>query len=449
MHVCIIVESLDFPFPPAGYHLSSYTRHQIAINILTMKTHILAITLTLLVTFLFSSAFSQNLVINEIMASNATTIADEDGDFEDWIELYNYGTEPVNLAGYGLSDSYGNPFKWVFPEVIVGAGEFLLVFASGKNRTDPNQILHTNYSISAAGEEITLTDPQGNLIDELSPIAIPTDVSYGRMPNATGSWFFFAEPTPGSSNITQAFSEVLTPPIFSHPGGFYAESFFLSLTHPDPDVTIVYTLDGSIPDHSNLEGTIYPYKNSYPQHPGQPFGPLLGNVFQSLVHVYPIGIYDRSTEPNRLTNISSTVDFSPNYFPSDPVKKAFVVRAVATKENAISSTAVSNTYFVNQLGTNPHVLPVVSLSIQENALFDYYDGIYAAGVVFDNWRLENPNVVLNDWQKPANYFRRGDEWEYPANVEFFANDSNTSVLSQSIGVRIHGGATRFFPAKSF
>ena len=73
--------------------------------------------------------------INEVMASNGTTLADEDGDFEDWIELYNDGTEPVDLSGWGLSDSYSNPFKWTFPEdTVLGAGEYLLVWASGKDR---------------------------------------------------------------------------------------------------------------------------------------------------------------------------------------------------------------------------------------------------------------------------------------------------------------------------
>jgi len=68
------------------------------------------------------------------MASNATTFTDEDGDHEDWIELYNYGNEAINLDGFGLSDDYENPFKWVFPSVVIEPGEFLLVWASGKDR---------------------------------------------------------------------------------------------------------------------------------------------------------------------------------------------------------------------------------------------------------------------------------------------------------------------------
>ncbi len=72
--------------------------------------------------------------INEFMASNGSTVSDEDGDFEDWIELYNYGTEPVSLAGFGLTDNPSNPFKWVFPDITLAPGEYRLVWASGKDR---------------------------------------------------------------------------------------------------------------------------------------------------------------------------------------------------------------------------------------------------------------------------------------------------------------------------
>ena len=81
--------------------------------------------------FLIFQNFSQaqTIAINEVMASNHSTIADEDGDFEDWIELYNYGDTPVNLYGYGLSDDYDNLMKWVFPDVTIEPGEYLLVWA--------------------------------------------------------------------------------------------------------------------------------------------------------------------------------------------------------------------------------------------------------------------------------------------------------------------------------
>src|SRR5690554_2773738 len=77
---------------------------------------------------------SSSILINELMSSNSNTIADEEGDFSDWIELYNPTEETVNLKGWGLSDNISNPFKWVFPEVTIGPGDYLLVWASGKNR---------------------------------------------------------------------------------------------------------------------------------------------------------------------------------------------------------------------------------------------------------------------------------------------------------------------------
>lgn len=73
--------------------------------------------------------------VNEIMASNGTTIADEDGDFPDWIELVNNGTESEDLSGWGLSDNSSNPYKWLVPQgILLDPGEFLLVWASGKDR---------------------------------------------------------------------------------------------------------------------------------------------------------------------------------------------------------------------------------------------------------------------------------------------------------------------------
>lgn len=77
---------------------------------------------------------SQDLKINEVMAGNATTIADEDGDYPDWLELYNNGNDPIHLKDYGLSDNENDPFKWVFPNAIIQPQQHLLIFASEKNR---------------------------------------------------------------------------------------------------------------------------------------------------------------------------------------------------------------------------------------------------------------------------------------------------------------------------
>ncbi len=78
--------------------------------------------LTLVFLFALSCAYAQNVVINEFMASNGSTIADEDGDYPDWIELYNAGSEPVNLEGWGLTDDTDNLFRWIFPDITIAPG---------------------------------------------------------------------------------------------------------------------------------------------------------------------------------------------------------------------------------------------------------------------------------------------------------------------------------------
>lgn len=198
-----------------------------------------AFVLFLLASGILGGAVSAAVRINEVMASNGSTIADEDGDFEDWIELHNHGEYPVDVSGWGLSDNYDDPFRWIFPEVTrLDPAEYLLVWASGKNRTDGE--LHTNFSISASGEEIIITRPEGIRVDELEPVVIPRDVSVGRIDGGGETWFFFGEPTPGAANATEAFLGVLDPPTFSHPAGFYEAGFSLEL-HASEGATVLYT----------------------------------------------------------------------------------------------------------------------------------------------------------------------------------------------------------------
>src|SRR5947207_1630028 len=78
--------------------------------------------------------FAQNIVINEILTSNTSSIQDEDGTYQDWIELYNSGTSDVSLQGYGLSDDPLLLFKWTFPNVTLQKGGYLIIWTSGKNR---------------------------------------------------------------------------------------------------------------------------------------------------------------------------------------------------------------------------------------------------------------------------------------------------------------------------
>ncbi|MDB6138128.1 MAG: hypothetical protein JWO94_1200, partial [Verrucomicrobiaceae bacterium] len=122
------------------------------------------------------------LVISELMAKNVSTIQDEDGNFSDWIEIYNPGGVDINLAGWCLTDDDTKLTKWRFPAVTLGGKQFLIVWASGKNRRTPGSPLHTNFSLSNDGEYLALVRPDGVTIEqEFAPAfpALADDESYG------------------------------------------------------------------------------------------------------------------------------------------------------------------------------------------------------------------------------------------------------------------------------
>ena len=128
------------------------------------------------------AAWSQTVLISEFLASNDDGLADEDGDFEDWIELYNQGEISVNLGGWYLSDDPENPTRWSFPAIELSAGGYLVLFASGKDRRDPAANLHTNFKLGSSGEYLALIRPDAATIEhEYSPLypRQRENISYG------------------------------------------------------------------------------------------------------------------------------------------------------------------------------------------------------------------------------------------------------------------------------
>jgi len=184
--------------------------------------------------------------INEFMASNKRTLRDEDGDSSDWIELYNAGQVTENLEGWFLTDDPDNLTKWRFPKIALPPDSYLLVFASGKDRTDPSHPLHTNFRLSASGGYLALVDPHTNIVSDFDYPEQYEDVSYGadRMdPTTVG---YFLEPTPGKPNAVSG--QGFAPPVeFSRPSGTFIRPFQLELHTTSPDAEIHYTLDGSFP----------------------------------------------------------------------------------------------------------------------------------------------------------------------------------------------------------
>ena len=136
--------------------------------------------------YLAPVAHSQ-VVISEFVADNKTTLADEDGQFTDWIELYNSGTATVSLGGWSLTDDPTRQARWFFPATNLTAKGFLVVFASGKNRAVAGAPLHTDFSLKASGEYLALLRPDASVATEFAP-AFPTqfpDISYGQAQDVT------------------------------------------------------------------------------------------------------------------------------------------------------------------------------------------------------------------------------------------------------------------------
>jgi len=125
------------------------------------------------------------LVINEIMAGNMSAVADQNGEYDDWVELYNGNSFSLNLNGYYLSDNENDLTKWTFPNVTIPANGYLIVWCDTAGGTQSG--LHTTYRLSADQEEVYLTDPTGTVIDAVHFVNMPTDKGYARVPNGTGA----------------------------------------------------------------------------------------------------------------------------------------------------------------------------------------------------------------------------------------------------------------------
>jgi hypothetical protein len=194
--------------------------------------------------------------LNEFLASNSSGLQDQNGAAPDWIEIANPNGFDLSLDGYFLTDDPLNLIKWRIPAINVPADGYLVIFASGDDVTDPSGPVHTNFSLSKAGEYLALVDKDGvTPLTEYSP-AYPgqkDNVSYG--PEVGGaSVGYFSPPAPGAVNGS-SFSGFVEDTKFSLGRGFYTTPQSVGITTTTVGATIRYTTDGSLPSESN--GTVY------------------------------------------------------------------------------------------------------------------------------------------------------------------------------------------------
>ncbi len=264
------------------------------------------------------------------------------------------------------------------------------------------------------GSTVYLSDESGRILDSVEIPALKKDEAYVY--------------TDSGWRVSVAGKEGIRPPIFSAPGGFYDSGFELALTSPD-DCDIYYTLDGSTPTSA------------------------------STGYSGVIRVYDRSSEENVYLNIPNVISDWPNHmeeFATDPVDKAFVVRAACINSEGVSSSVVTNVYFV---GLDKYKdKNVVSLVADPDDLFGI-NGIYSGGYIYDKWYEDNMSAILANpkdgkddeklWntEPEPDWEKGGDIWERRADLGYFEEGRN--VLSQPVGIRIQGHAARDEKLKRF
>jgi hypothetical protein len=150
------------------------------------------------------------VVINEIMASNFSTVTDNFGEYEDWIELYNKNTQPIDISGFYLTDNPINLNKWELPAgTIIQPNDYLIVWADEDSAQGP---YHANFKLSGIGEMLYLLDPALKIVDSLSWGIQVTDQGYARVPNGSGP-FIIQGPTFGANNSPTGMAENPVVPV--------------------------------------------------------------------------------------------------------------------------------------------------------------------------------------------------------------------------------------------
>lgn len=371
----------------------------------------------LLSLFLFSCSLSLSnsspvtLVINEVMSSNYQFFYDKAGNSSDWVEILNTGTEPINLAGVGLSDSDKNPFKFTFPKITLEPGQMIVVFCSGGKSLGKE--LHAPFKLKAAGEKVILSTSEGSRIDTVTLPELTANVSYGRPYSSPGEFKILSEPTPRKQNTDEFLTDIKLSSIQSNISSYWCdEGTELVLTCNDENSTIHYTLDGSEPD---LTSPVFP-----------------GSLKLSAA-LYP----DKT--------LTSQKNITERYYPPQITgNRGLVIRAKAYAKGYYPSDIFTQSVFFTDI-KKVHTMPVALITIDPEDLLDETDGIYVLGDVYKEWRKKFPHAQFQG-DSPANYNQRGPSWRRNAYTEFIDREGGFSIPTV---FKLIGGWSRSNPQKSF
>lgn len=353
---------------------------------------------------------AQTVYINELCSSNSDIIADAEGDYSDWIELYNASSSAINLADWVLTDDKTEPVKWKFPSVQINAKSYLVIFASGKDSVFGGNEMHTNFKLSSVGEYLALLNSSSEPMTVFDPSfpQMNNGQSYGRFGE---TYVIFNEPTPGKANENTT-TLLLPMPEFSNKHGFYNAPFNLQLSTTLADAHIYYTLDGSEPGVSSIK-------------------------YKTPIEIARTSIIRAITINN--SGAKSTVMTQTYLFADDVIHQSNTPEGypdywgdyTAISGKAIADYEMDPDMMANATKAQETIdalkeLPVISIVSDKDNFFSN---------VFD----EKTGGIYMYTGAPGD--ERGLGWERPVSMEYF-DLNNTISLQVNCGIELHGGHSR-------
>lgn len=326
-----------------------------------------------------------------------------------YITLVNDGFFVCRTGELYLSDDEEHLKKYPLSGFVIYPGETWTVTAAYNHMIDYQTTGNT---------EIYLSDGQGKILDHVAAPVLAVEECYVRGETEADSWRIVSHARPADETF-------VAPPVFSCQGGFYDQPFELTLSAGD-GCGILYTLDGGTPTAASAH------------------------------YDHPIRVYDRSGEPNRYRSVPNVITDYLNRMDeivTEPVDKAFVVRAAAVDAEGRTSEVVTQTYFVGLDQYRDQC--VVSIAADPEELFGE-DGIFVTGRVYDrwyreyrDWAMEHPRGTTNviwEGEPEPNFEKRGDASEREGHVEIW---NSAKLMDQKAGIRIGGSSTRDTVFKRF
>jgi hypothetical protein len=199
--------------------------------------------------FIFFRLSAQELMLNEVMTANASSILDKTYyNYSEWVEIYNPSTTLKSLSGYSISDDPGNATQtWKIPNIAIPAKGFAVIWFDKMSTSN-----HASFRIRSNRELIVLYNTSGVIVDSVRVEFPIQNCSYGRSPDGSSTWSYFTQPTQGASNTTATVVYQAPDVQFNKKGGFYSGYQHIMLSTPSEGYTIHYTLDGSQPTSSSF-----------------------------------------------------------------------------------------------------------------------------------------------------------------------------------------------------